>query len=372
MSIRRRGERSWQVTVWLGRDANGKPRRRFIHVEGTKRDALKAERDALAEIERGTDVDPTRLTVGGLLDQWVRDYVKINTRPSTQRRYVSIVKRLKSHAIANVRAQALRPPAVQSLYTDLLSDGLSSRTVHHYHRLLSECLSWGVRLQVLSTNACDGVTPPRPEEKEVRALSPEEIAVLLDEVPDGDLHRLVRVALGTGARLGELLGLKWGDLSDGQIRIERAVTWERGRGWFYQPPKTRAGRRSVRLAASTIEALRLQRVAQNERRLLLGPAWIDDDVIFDRGDGGIWSPNAVSKQFTAAARAAGFEGTTFHHLRHSHATLLLRGGIDVKLAAARLGHASPVITMTTYQHIAADLEQRVADVVDKLLEGDRH
>ncbi|MEZ4501041.1 MAG: site-specific integrase [Dehalococcoidia bacterium] len=368
MSIRERGKNNWQINVDAGRDESGRRQRRFYTFAGTKRAAKAFEAERKAEIARGTSVDPSRLSVGELLSRWQSHYVAHNVRGSTARRYGSIARRLTSE-IGAQRLQALKPADIQAMYVRLLDAGLSPRTVLHHHRVLREALAWAMRMRLIEVNAADAATPPKATQKEVRALSPSEVGTLIASIEDEDLRRVALVTVATGMRIGEVLALRWSDLEDGQLRVERAVVYTPREGFSFEPPKTRAGRRAVALGASTIEVLREHRVTQNERRLSAGSAWADNDLIFPDHLGNVWAPYLVSKSFTSAARAAGFDGFTFHGLRHTTATLMLRGGVDAKLAAARLGHSSPVITQTLYQHVAPDLNQRVAEALDVLLTG---
>ena len=366
--IKKRGKATYQVIIERGRDESGHRKRQFLTVRGTKKDAEKAERDALVAIERGTAVDASKLTLADALETWMREHVRVSLRVSTARRYQSMVTRISGEPLGRMKLQAVRPLAVQAFYTHLLDEEhLNPRTVRHYGVLLHGAFRWAQRLQLVAVNPTDGATAPRVQPHEVKALNPEEISRLVESMAAGDLRNLTLVTVATGLRISEALALRWSDYQDEQLRVERAVSWHPGEGFVFQRPKTRAGNRAIRLGSSTIEVLRTHRAAQLERRLSLGRVWQDRDLIFPGEFGEIWSPNRVTKQFTAAAKAAGFLGFTFHGLRHTSATLMLRGGIDVKLAASRLGHANTAVTSMVYQHVQPDLEQRVAEVMDRLL-----
>lgn len=131
-------------------------------------------------------------------------------------------------------------------------------------------------------------------------------------------------------------------------------------------PKSHRSRRSVSLPGFVVESLKRHRKVQNERRLLLGTAWQETDLVIDRGDGGPARPGSLSKRFREASKSAGFD-LTFHALRHGHASLLLAGGVHLKVVSDRLEHSNISITADTYSHIGASLEERAAATLDGLI-----
>lgn len=366
--IRKRGKRSYEVAIELPRDAlTGERRRRTLTIKGSEKDAERAERDALFQHEHGVDVEPSRITVEGFLHQWLEDVAKPSVAISTYLRYRSIVRRLVP-LIGQVRLQQLRPLHVQSVYASLGKTGLSAQTVLHYHRMLHSALARALALQLISVNPASAVTPPRVGHREARALTPEEIGKLLRSIDEPTFRHLVQLAVETGARLGELLALRWSDLDaeHRQLRISRSALYVPGEGVSFKEPKTASSRRTIMLARRTAAMLREHRAAQSEYRIAHADVWTDLDLIFPGPLGDVAKPYLVSKRFTTIAKAAGFEDFTFHGTRHSHATALLRGGIDAKLAAASLGHSNAALTQRVYQHVQPALEERVADAVDVL------
>lgn len=133
-------------------------------------------------------------------------------------------------------------------------------------------------------------------------------------------------------------------------------------------PKTHLSQRSVTLPAFVVEAQRAHKGEQNERRLLVGPGWQDNDLVLDRGDGAPMRPDSLTKQFRKVTRAAGLD-LHFHSLRHAHASLLLLGGIHLKVVSERLGHSTIGITADTYSHLDPSLEEHAAATMDGFLGG---
>ncbi len=367
-SMVERSPRRWQITVELGRDPmTGRRRRRRATVHGSRRDAQRALNQLLAARDRGLDINPSRVTLGEHLDRWLDEHARLRVKPSTLLRYRQLANRLKPFA-GTVPLRDLRPERIQYAYAQLLEEGLSARTVLHHHRVLSQALKQAVRWGLLASNPADAVTPPRAAPRELRTLRPEEVALLEDAAPDDEFRRLIQVAVKTGLRLGELLGLQWKDidLEGGRMRIQRSASYRNGETTL-GPVKTGRSQRPVALSAETLAVLRAQRASQRARRLELGPAYRDHDLVFAAADGSAQPPYRISGRFRSVAARAGVGGVRFHDLRHAMATAALGAGVHVKVVSERLGHSTTQITLDTYSHVLPDLQREAAELIDEAL-----
>lgn len=372
-SIRRRGKRAWQLTVWIGRDPKtGKPRRRYATVAGTKKDAERALTAMLRERDLGIDVNPERITVAQHLTVWLRDYAAVNVAPSSYRRYRQICDRLND-LIGELRLRDLRPNHIKTAYARLLQDNLKPKTVVMHHRVLRQALKDAVRWQLLGTNPADAVDPPKAERTEMRALDSEAVDQLLAACDDPALEMLLYVAVGTGLRQGELLGLKWADcdLDARQAHIQRALQYQPGEGDVFRSPKSAHSRRNIALSTETVRALRDHRTRQLEHRLQAGAAYADQDLVFPDVDGSPLSPTKIWKRFPKLVKAAGVGPLRFHDLRHTAATLMFKAGIHQRIVADRLGHASTSLTMDVYSHVTPDMQREAAEAMDAILKPPR-
>jgi integrase len=378
-SVRRRGKGSWEVAIRLGRDpVTGRWRRRFIAVRGTKRDAERVLAEALHKRDTGVDVAPCRLTAAEYLRRWLRDYVSHNCAPSTVIRYTGIIERHLIPRIGALLLRDLRPAHIQATYGEALAPGgrldgkpgpLSPRTVLQHHRVLKEALSHAVEWQLIARNPADAVRPPHFRRREMRVLSPEEARRFLELAQDSPYYVLIYLALSTGARMGELLGLRWADLdlNSGTMRITRTAGWLPGVGVVFSTPKTQRAVRPVALSRDTVDVLRRHRRAQLETRLTLGPAYEDQDLVFAWATGRPQNRGAVRRELQQLAAKAGFEGLRFHDLRHTAATLMLAAGVNPKVTSERLGHATVAFTLDTYSHVLPDMQRQAAEAMDRLL-----
>jgi integrase len=377
--IRRRGKGSWEVTVDLGRDpATGRRRRRFFTVRGKREGAERALTADLRERDLGNDLDPGRVTVDECLRRWLRDYAAQNVAASTLQRYKGIVEQHLVPGLGSLRLRDLRPAHIQAAYAAFARrDGrgprLSAKTIFEHHAVLREALNWAVRLQLLGRNPAQAVSPPRPQRPEMRVLSPADAQRLLEVSRPTRYYSLIYLALATGARLGELLAVRWQevDLERGVVEITRTARFFSGQGVTFGQPKTHRSRRPIALSPETLAVLREHRQVQLEERLQVGPGYRDGDLVFADAVGRALYDSTVRRAFYAIVQEAGLAHLRIHDLRHTAATLMLRAGVNPKVVSERLGHATVSVTLDTYSHVLPDLQREAAAALDAILVGNR-
>jgi len=242
--------------------------------------------------------------------------------------------------------------------------GLSAQTVTHHHRVLREALKQAVRWQMLAVNPADAVKPPRAEHKEIQVQDETGTAELLRSLEGTRFHLAALLAVGTGMRRGELLGLRWQevDLKAGKLAVRQNLQ-QTSSGLLFKSPKTAKGQRSISLMPSTVTALKQHKRRQAAIRLEKGPEYQDCGLVLCEDDGSPWTPNRFSAQWYKVVSGQGHE-VRFHDLRHTHATLLLRQGIHPKVVSERLGHSTINITLDTYSHVMPDMQDEAADKLD--------
>jgi integrase len=178
----------------------------------------------------------------------------------------------------------------------------------------------------------------------------------------------VILAVTTGLRRGELLGLRWQDvdLDGGKLAVRQSLEQTRA-GLAFKQPKTQKGRRTVTLPPMTLEALRRHKAEQARERLLLGPAYADHGLVLAQADGRPLNPDEVTRAFKRLVKKVGIRSLSLHKLRHTHATLLLGANVHPKVVSERLGHATVGITLDTYSHVLPNLQEEAARKIDALL-----
>ena len=370
--VRRRGERSWEIKFDLGTDPlTGKRRIRYAAFKGTKR-AAEIELARLVSLNAaGEGVDPSKSTVAEFVDRWERDWATANVGPKTLERYRQLLRLYVKPHIGAVRIQKLRAVHLNELYSALLRSGgqdgaaLSARSVGHVHRVLHRALGHAATWGVISQNVASLVAPPPVPDEEIKILTEEQIGAILRHLEGRTLRPIVSFLLGTGARRGEALAIRWGDVNfqKNVVRIERSLEQTKG-SIRVKSPKTKNGRRSVTISPWLAAELRSHRARQDGRRLALGMGRAPDDCpVFSQWNGGFRSPSRLSQDFAAAMDALKID-CTLHGLRHTHVSQLIAAGLDVLTISRRIGHASPAITLNVYSHMFSDTDTRAAEIME--------
>ena len=401
----------YDVTVWDRVTTVGqRPAKVSRRVEGL-RAAEDLERRLKNERDRGS-LTERRQTLGAYADRWLssrRTEVSASTLDG-YRRYVN--EYVKRHDIGNMKVGEVDVTAVSNFYADVLERGsvgkpVAVATVAGIHRVLSMILKRAVVDGLLYVNPCTVARPPKDdsvdEEDDERGIDPEDARQLLtviEDVAPPAMYHLAAVALGTGLRRSELVGLKWPDvdLERGEL-IVRAKIEQVGGKVERRSPKTKRSRRTVPFGPRVNAMLRRQRRLIDEKRLRHSAdgLWVDEGYVFPamkvsfqrngqrQPAGRVWSPNAVAQQWRYTIDrvnerrlgewvAAGHEVADFeplvlgiHDLRHAYATAQLAAGVRDELVSRRMGHSSSLITRRVYSHVLEDEKRDGLDVVDSLI-----
>lgn len=368
-TIHHRSDGRWVATEDLGW-VNGKRKRKSVYGK-TRREVA----EKLARIQKdkreGFPLGDDRQDMAQFLTNWLTG-AKPTIGPATWMRYEQYVRCHALPAIGSVRLTALSAQHLQELYADRLAAGLSPTTVKHLHRVISRALSQAVRQGLVARNVASLVDPPKTPRHKMQTLSSEQARVLLAAARGDRLEAVYVLALSTGMRQGEILGLRWSDVDLDQQRLQiRGTLQHRDGQLVVGEPKTASSRRQVVLSTTAIDALRRHRSAQAEERLRLGEGWVDSDFVFTNQLGGpIDAGNLRSREFQPLLERAGLPKIRFHDLRHTAATLLLGEGVHPKIVSEMLGHAQVSITLDTYSHATPSMHHEAADVLDRVLGAD--
>jgi len=364
--IRERSPWHWAIVLDHHDPVTGRRKRRWHSFEGTKRQAQVRCAELVAELQSGTSVDPSKITVVEFLDRFDRDWAALHVSARSRDRYRFALDHVRRH-LGNRMLQKVQPADIAALYASLTREGLAPRTtrmVHTaLHRALGQAKNWGI----LRDNPADIAKPPKAPSKETPMLQPSEAVGLLDRLRGQPLYLIASLALGTGMRRNELLGLRWGDvdLDAGRLTIEQALEQTATYGIRIKAPKTKHGRRTISLPAHLVAELRQHWREQQEQRLGMGLGKAPDSApVFATADGGHVSPNAITKAWPVAMAAIGMPAVTLHSLRHTHASMLINAGLDILTISRRLGHSSPTITLKVYGHLIHGGDDRAAQIMD--------
>jgi integrase len=305
------------------------------------------------------------MTVGEYVGQFLAS--TRDQSPKTLERYQELATRQIVPHLGDVKLQKLRPEHIEQWHSALLASGLSARTVGHAHRVLSLALKRAVENGTAGRNVATIRKPPVVEEREVEILTPDQIAGILDGLEGHTLYPIASLALASGMRRGELLALQWRDLDldAGTVRVERSVE-ETKAGLRIKSPKTKRGRRNITLPAEAVTMLRAHRKQQLELRLALGQGG-QPTLVFSTIEGGLLSPNGISRSWRQTCKARKLPRVQFHALRHTHASTLIRAGVDVLTISRRLGHSTASMTLDVYGHLMEGADAAAAKAIEGML-----
>jgi len=359
-TVRERRPGVWEIRVFTGEDARGRPTQLSKTIHGSKR---KAQR-AAAEMESGPGrASPGGRTVSDVLDAWVEQNLR-TWAPSSARDQQSRVRSLKKDPIARVQLARLSVGDVERWHTRRRQAGMADAGVKNQHSVLRAALTQAVRWGWASTNVASmaRLRSTRTQQRSVMSVDEVRAVMAAAATIDPAAALALRLAAVAGARRAELAALQWTDLHDGLLTIDSAIEFDsRGDGTrdFRDAATKTANVRTVTLDPDTvaaIEALRNEREPYGRWMFGLGPELV--------------SPDRIGWWWQRARQLSGIDlKWRLHDLRHWSATVAIGQGHDVRTVAGRLGHANPAMTLRVYAHAFAVADQAVAASLGELLKG---
>ena len=324
---------------------------------------------ALAAIDAGTYKAPCKMTVAQWLDIWVAEYLN-SVKPLTKHNYNKQVQKHLKPALGAARLETLDTHTIQRFYNSLIASGLSPKTVKNVHGILHCALQQAIACDYIYRNPADACKLPKVTKPEIKPLEPEEIARLLKEAEQDDYCNLFIVAMFTGMRQGELLGLAWEcvDFKSGIITVKQQLQCKDG-NYFLETPKS-GKNRTILPAPIVMDALRNQMERQRKEQEQAGEMWDNQfNLVFTDALGKYLVRRTVVKHFKKISQRAGIsDDARFHDLRHSFAVSSLYAGDDIKTVQANLGHATAQFTLDVYGHVTQKMRQDSANRMQKFYE----
>ena len=372
----------WRAAVTVGINEDGTQDRRWVSGK-TQAEVQEKLRAFQADMHTGMVADTDGLTVAEFMSKWAdhkkRDGVKSNTVQS----YRDTVRLYITPHLGRLKLEKLRPLDVEQLLLKLDKAGKSAAVSAYTLSVLKMGLRQAVRWQMLPRNVAEAVRPPKVERPDMQIWTPEQVATFLDATQAHRLHTAFFLALLTGMRRGEILGLKWEDVDFERSRLNvknnlvdvqgEAIEGKMHRGKptitsrtpTLGTPKTKASRRTIVLSAGTVFKLREHQGQQNLERRAAAEAWQEQGYVFASELGGPTNPDLLSKLHKKLSKLAGVPCIRFHDLRDTAASLMIRRGISPKVVSDRLGHTDPAFTLRVYTHLYDEQREEAAfDLAD--------
>jgi integrase len=369
--VARKGNRYYAV-VYEGFDPlTGSERHRWYVAGDTRKGAERVLGDLIKRMHDGDYRAPDRITLGDyLLERWLPTK-QAQLRPSTFASYRNNVVTHVIPRIGTIPLQKLQPEDLDTFYAQLLREGrrngegggLAPRTVRIIHGIIRKSLADAMRKGSVTRNVADLADPPKVRvggSREMTVWSADELRDFLTSIEDSEWYVPIFLAANTGMRRGEVLGLTWRnvDLDAARLVVSQQIL-SVGYATSVAGVKTTNSRRTIDLDPRTVAVLKAWRRHQLEQKMSTGRRG-DDEFVFTHPDGGPIHPDLFSQSWQRLMRDSEIRRIRLHDLRHTHATILLKAGVPVKVVSERLGHSSPAFTMTVYQHVLPGMQADAA------------
>lgn len=372
----KKGRKYYRITISLGRNSEGKLIRKEFY--GASKKEAEAKRDAyLNNINNGLDVKYDKQTLGKTMLVWLEQYIKLSCKPSTFERYEGIYRNhIANSNIYSFIISNIKPINIQAFYNDLYKKGKSSSTIYSINKLLKGFFNYCINQSYIVTNPCAGkkvIIPGnlKSEKKKIEVFSDEDLRKIINSKEKSVIKYLAIFSLSTGMRRGECLGLKWSDISDDEINIERScktvALYDDNNNKKYTPiiqaPKTRNSIRTIPLPSSLKPVLKEIKAMQIENKFKARTSYNDLGFVFCNNLGGLLDDRNISRSFKRFLKRCDVEYKNFHSLRHTYATKQLEMNIPLKTTSSLLGHSDIYITANTYTHVLKQHREKAVDIL---------
>ncbi len=365
-SISQRKDGTYEVRVTVGITPDGKPKRKSVYCK-TLKEAKTTRIDLLNNLQKGLITNPTEMKLGDWLDEYMSLYKKPYVKPTT---YVTYTVKVENHikpAIGRYKLKALRQDIIQKFINSLTDKGLAPATVEAIYKLLHNALETAVDNGMLVRNTAHKVRLPKVPKPKISPLSKEQQDTFVEKAKETYMGCMYIFDLCTGMRLGEVLGLQWGDidLEEKTLEIKRTLSKVKDpdnpdESWHlaFGSPKTKASERTIPLSETAVKVLLDVMEQQKQNKAKAGTAYEDNNLVFCTQLGRPLDPVNMRRTFYSICNKAGISGLHPHCLRHTFATRGVESGVDVRVMQSFLGHANFQETVDIYTHVSGDLKRQ--------------
>ncbi|HOT77158.1 MAG TPA: tyrosine-type recombinase/integrase [Candidatus Wallbacteria bacterium] len=378
----KRGQNSWRLCYDAGRTASGERDTKYKTIKAkTMREAEQALSKFINEIESGVVTD-NNIKFEQFVEIWHKDYAKDTLAPKT---YAGYRIQLKHHILPTLGKlrlkditdrvlrhfyQALREPTARK---DERGGKLAELTILHSHQIVSAILEKAVRWGYIANNPARRVERPKVPRRQIKCYDENDLDKLIRAFENEPLkYRLmVSIAISTGLRRGEVMGLRWDriDMETGSITIDQTRQYVSGVGSITKRPKNEFSVRTVTLSDSVVRLLKKHKEMQAQDKENAGSMWKDEGWVFTSWNGEPTHPDTISKWFGQFLKRHKLPHTSFHSLRHSSASVAIAEGVNMKTVSNRLGHSNISTTMDIYGHPIKRADREAADKLDKVFQN---
>lgn len=334
----------------------------------SKTEALAWIQITKAKIEQGIHIRGETITLKEYLSSWLEDK-SMTLRPKTAHQYMGLVSYHILPSMGHLKLCHLNIRLVEKYYSQLIMNGVGVRTIRIINNILHSSLNKAVKYGLIPHNPTQGANLPIYYHNEMKIFNLDQVHKFLIAAKSSRYYAFYFLALTTGMRLGELLGLKWGDIdwNAQMIHIQRQKQYIPGQGYILLEPKTKAGKRTIKIGEKTVEVLRLHREYQEGIKNIAGEKWIDLDLVFTCSIGTPGDASNIRIDFNRIINKAKLPRIRIHDLRHTAASLFLNYKVPIIVVTNILGHSKPSVTLDIYSHVFSDMQGEAVKVMDTIM-----
>lgn len=387
-TITKRGG-SYRIKVSCGYDINGK---QMVQTKTWKPDEGMTKKQIEKEVQRQAVLFEESCKIGQITasvkfeafaEQWFEEYAKLNLRSSTYEKMKQLPKRVYP-AIGHLRLDKITGRHIQQFINDLALNGknllngnsLSRKTIVHHLNFISDVFSYAIKMDMLSDNPCRNVTVPKGESKEKEIYTIDELAQIFELLDRDDVpikfRAFFKLAVYSGFRRGELLGLEWKDIDweNNLISVRRTSNYTAERGTYTDTTKTKKSKRTLKFPDYVMNMLRELKEEQDKEQNELGNKWTYTDRLFTQWDGKPMGNNSPYYWVKRFCKRNNLRFCDLHSLRHLHASLLINAGVDVVAVSGDMGHSCVGTTSNIYCHMFQEARAKNSEVIAAVLNFD--
>ncbi|MGE7854556.1 tyrosine-type recombinase/integrase [Bacillus paramycoides] len=365
--IRKRGNK-YCIVIDIGPDPEtGKRRQKWFSGYKTKKEAEKDVAKKITELNEGTFVEPSKLTLKDYLLEWL-EIKRMSLEKSTFANYRSSINKHVIPSIGMIALHKLNVIHIQKCYKSALDSGISNNSILLLHRILKTALNLAVKQNITSRNPAAFAEIPKKEKNSIQTWTEEEVKKFLLHSQESRYHIGYLLAITTGMRLGEVLGLRWQDVDFNihTVTINQTIDYENK---IKASTKTSSSKRTIPIPLEVIEELKKHRLQVNKDKLRIGSAYHDLDLINCTEFGMVIKRGNFRNTFFRILNSANIKRIKFHDLRHTHATILLKQGVNPKIISERLGHRDISLTLRVYSHVLPNMQEEAVKNFGKSIFG---
>ena len=372
VGTRKRGDK-WQY-YFEGAPVNGKRKQIVKSGFDSQKKAYAAGIEAMLEYENGgSSVDPKTISVNDYFDEWIRLYVDANLKISTKRCYVNLINKQIRPRIGKYKLSSITPAIIQGVLNEQFRDGKSASYINLTRVVMRAAFEYAVQpMMYLKVNPVARVKTPKgsPKAKRRELVSKESLDKILTRFAGTGFFIPIMIGYHSGLRIGEVYGLTWDNIDfENNVICVRKQLKQYKNEFYFSDLKNTSSERNVMVSSKLMAALKKEYDLQQMERRVLGAQYKDSwNLVNAKRGGGFYSPNSFSYANRVIKKELRIYNFDFHSLRHTHATMLIEAGADIKDVSLRLGHANIETTLQIYTHRTDEMSLRTVDIFDRLTE----